>query len=104
MSKPVVPSNQANLDIVEAAEHYFSEGGERLADRFTDALKAAFDVISRHPGIGSPRYAHEIEMEGLRSWKLTGFPYIALYIERGEAIEVIRVLHGARDIPATLVD
>jgi toxin ParE1/3/4 len=104
LSKRVIPSNRANLEIVEAADHYALEGGERLAERFIDALRAAFDTVAKHPGIGSPRYAHELGMEGLRCWKLTTFPYLVLYVEREDRIEVMRVLHGARDIPATLAD
>jgi toxin ParE1/3/4 len=39
---------------------------------------------------------------GLRSRRLIGFPYLAFYVERDDCIEVWRVLHAQRDIPAWL--
>jgi len=30
------------------------------------------------------------------------FPYLAFYVERADHVDVWRVLHGARDIPAWL--
>lgn len=31
-------------------------------------------LLGRQPGIGSPRWAHELGIEGLRCWPLTGYP------------------------------
>jgi toxin ParE1/3/4 len=41
-------------------------------------------------------------MPGLRAWRLSRYPYLVLYVEREEDIEVWRVLHGEREIPAWL--
>lgn len=103
-AKPVIVSHQAQRDIDEAALHYVTEAGEAVALRFADALSAAFGLIGRQPGMGSPRYAHELNMTGLRSWTLKGFPYVLLYMEQSDAIDVWRVLHGRRDIPAWMQD
>lgn len=65
-----------------------------------DALEQAYKHISRHPTSGSPRYAHELNLPGLRSWPLTRYPYLVIYVERADHIDVWRVLHGHRDIPA----
>lgn len=103
-SKPVIPSRRAILDVLEAAGYYEAEAGEAVADRFIAAVHAAFEAIGRVPGIGSPRYAHELGLPELRSWRLKGYPYLVFYIEHEDALDVIRVLHGARDIPATLAE
>ena len=38
------------------------------------------------------------------SWKLKGDPHIVFYIEREDALDVVRVLHEARDMPAALAE
>jgi len=100
--KPVIASRQALRDIDDAVDHYLLEAGVETATRFIGAIEKAFELIAREPGIGSPRYAHELQIPDLRSWGLSAFPYVVLYIVGNGAADVLRVLHGARDIPATL--
>ena len=74
-------------------------GYAQAALGFIDALEQAYAHISRHPATGSPRYAHALDLPGLRCWPLTRYPYLVFYIERAECIDVWRVLHGQRDLP-----
>jgi toxin ParE1/3/4 len=97
--KPVVLRTQAEQDIEEAIEYYVSEGAEQAALAFVDALEQAFTQIERHPAIASPRYAHELDLPGLRHWPVKRFPYLVFYVELDEHIDVWRVLHAQRDIP-----
>ena len=99
-AKPIVLREQVNRDIDDAIPYYLSEGAEQAALGFVDALEQAYSHISRHPTTGSPRYAHELNLPGLRSWPLTRYPHLVFYVERTEYIDVWRVLHGQRDIPA----
>ena len=99
-AKPVVPREQARRDVEDAIAHYLDEGSASAALGFIDALERAFTRIGRHPAIGSPRYAHELSLPGLRAWPLTRHPYLVFYVERPDRIDVWRVLHGRRDIPA----
>jgi len=103
-SKPVIPRELANRDIDEAIAYYLSEGADKAALNFIDALEQAYAHIGRHPASGSPRYAHELNLPGLRFWPLTRYPHLIFYIERAEHIDVWRVLHGLRDIPAWMHD
>lgn len=100
--KPVVPRALARQDIEQAIGYYLSEEAESAALGFIDELERAFAHISRHPATGSTRYAHELELFGLRSWTLKRFPYMVFYVEQPDHIDVWRVLHGMRDIPETL--
>jgi len=43
-------------------------------------------------------------MPGVRSQGLKGFPYLVFYVEQSDHVDVWRVLHGHRDIPALLSD
>lgn len=102
--KPVVPREQANRDVDEAVAYYLEEGAASVALDFIDALEQAYTHIGRHPGTGSPRYAHELDLPGLRSWTLSRYPYLVFYVEGPDYIDVWRVLHGRRDIPAWMQD
>jgi len=102
--RPVVPRELAAQDIDEAIAHYETEGGADLALRFIDALQQGFQRISRNPGVGSPRYAYELGLEGLRVWPLRRFPMLIFYQERADMIDVWRILHAQRDIPSWMVE
>jgi toxin ParE1/3/4 len=99
-AKPVVPRELANTDIEDAIAHYVIEGGTELALRFTEQLESAVRHIAMHPATGSPRYAVELNLPGLRSWPLKKFPYLAFYADCDTHVDVWRLLHWERDIPA----
>ena len=98
--KAVVPREQANRDVDEAIAHYLSEGAAQAALSFIDELERAYTHIGRNPATGSPRYAHELNLPGLRVWPLSRYPHLVFYVERADHIDVWRVLHGQRDVPA----
>ncbi|MBZ8142615.1 plasmid stabilization protein [Rubrivivax gelatinosus] len=98
--KPVVARQQAVEDVAQALGYYMAEGAEAAAAGFVDALEQAYEHIGRHPATGSPRLGHELNLPGLRSWALKRYPYLVFYVEREDHVDVWRVLHGQRDIPA----
>jgi len=100
--KPVVPRDRANQDVDDAITYYLKERAGDATPSLVDALEDAYDLLGRHPAIGSSRYAHELGIPGLRSWSLPRFPYLVFYVEREDHIDVWRVLHGSRDIPASM--
>ena len=99
-AKPVVPREQARQDVEDALAYYMADAAEAAALGFIDALEQAYAHIGRHPATGSPRYAHELNLPGLRSWPLTRYRYLVFYVERSDHVDVWRVLQGQRDIPA----
>lgn len=100
--KPVVLRERARRDVDEAVEHYLAESRPAVALAFIDTLEEAFRRLEAFPATGSPRYARELNIPGLRSWVVGGFPYLVFYVEREADIDVWRVLHAARDVPAWL--
>lgn len=100
--KPVVLRDSARRDVDEAIEHYVADAGPSVAFDFIDAIENASRKIGEQPGAGSPRYAHELDIPGLRFWTTGKFPYLIFYVENEGEIDVWRVLHGARDIPSWL--
>ena len=98
--KPVVLRDRARRDIDEVIEHYLSEAGPAVALDFIDALEDTLRQIGERPASGSPRHGHELDLPGLRFRSVGRFPHLVFYVEREADIDVWRVLHRARDIPA----
>lgn len=103
-AKPVVPREKAQRDIEEAIDHYVREAGVEVALGFVDALEQTYVRISAHPASGSPRYAYELGIAELRSTRIRRFPHLIFYVELPGKIDVWRILHGKRDIPAWLLE
>lgn len=101
---PVIPRRLATQDLRDAAAHYAGEVDPATARRFIDAVEEAFALIARQPGIGSPRYAVELDLPGLRARLVERFPYLIFYFQHTDHIDVLRILHAGRDIPTSLQD
>lgn len=98
--KRIIPRERANRDADEAVDYYLAEAGAKVALGFIDALEQAYRHIARHPATGSIRYGHELDLPGLRCWPLKRYPYLIFFVERDDHIDVWRILHAERDIPA----
>ncbi len=98
-AKPIIPRQQANRDVEEAIDHYLSDAGETVALGFIDSLERAYRHIARHPASGSGRYAHDLNLPGLKFWLMKRYPYLVFYVDGETHIDVWRVLHAERDIP-----
>jgi toxin ParE1/3/4 len=86
-------SLEASRDL-EEIEGYISQDNPDAAARLILLLREKCALLSRQPGMGRDR---SDVLTGLR-----GFPvgnYVIFYQPANEGIEVVRVLHGARDIP-----
>lgn len=88
---------------MEAVDFYLKQAPESALD-FIDVLEQTYLQIQRRPSIGSPRYAHELNLPGLKFWQCKRIPYLVFYVETTQQIDIWRVLHGSRDIPAWLQD
>lgn len=100
--KPVVPRSIARRDMREATIYYARTAGDAVAAGFVQALQTALDVIAHQPGGGSPRLGLMVDRPDVRSWRLTRYPYLVFYRELEDRIEVLRVLHGHRDVASLL--
>ncbi len=99
-AKSVVTRELASRDVEVAIDYYLAENAEQAALDFINALEHAYTHIGRNPATGSPRYAHELNLHGLRFWPLGKFPFLVFYVERPKYVDVWRILHAQRDIAA----
>jgi toxin ParE1/3/4 len=100
--KPVIPRELARRDVEAAVNYYVRVAGPDVALGFIEALQSAYRAVAERPALGSPRYAQELALPGLRSFIMKGFPYLVFYIELEDHIDIWRVLHGRRDIPSRM--
>ena len=100
MTKAVIPRERAKQDAEETIDYYLGESAPDAALNFIDALERAYNHIGRYPASGSSRYGHELNLPGLRFWPLQKYPHLIFYVERSDHVDVWRILHGQRDIPA----
>lgn len=101
--KPIIRRALAERDVQEAVQYFVDQLAPQATLNFVDEVEAALKHIQRHPATGSPRYAHSLNLPGLRFWRCKRFPYLVFYVEQAKCIDVWRVLHGKRDIPSWLL-
>jgi toxin ParE1/3/4 len=95
---PVFRERHAEVDLTEHVLHLLDENPAAAA-RFVDAIEAAFERLSEMPSLGVRRAFRNPRLRGMRMWPVPGFEkYLIFYRVASERVEVIRVLHGARDI------
>lgn len=69
--------------------------------RFFSAVDDAVKKLAEMPGMGRLREFKHPSFQTVRSWPIKGFEnYLIFYQPTARGIEVMRVLHGARDIDA----
>ena len=102
MAKLVRLRQLAAADLEGASEYYRREVGEQTALDFIDAVERAVKRIRRSPHVGSLRFAYELAIPDLRAWQLQRFPYVVFYVVADDEIDVWRILHTRRDVPAAL--
>jgi toxin ParE1/3/4 len=66
------------------------------------ALTDAARLIGAYPGIGRPQPT--LVGERYRIWSLANFPYLLIYDPVRRPPQVLRIVHGARDLPPLLAE
>ena len=71
--------------------------------RFFDSARQTFAKIAQTPSIGKRCEVENPRLAGLRKWAVKGFEnYLIFYLDGAEIVEIVRILHAARDIPTIL--
>ncbi len=89
----IVRSPEAIADL-DAIWVYIAAHDFEAADRIVDQVVAATNRLADYPESGSPRFHIR---SGLRS--ITVGKYIVYYVVEPEKVRLVRVMHGARDVP-----
>jgi toxin ParE1/3/4 len=93
-------TRRARRDVVETA-NFIARDSLDAAMRFFDAVDDAIRKLAEMPGMGRLRDFQNPKFRDVRSWPIKGFEnHLIFYHPTPRGIEVIRVLHGARDVDA----
>lgn len=92
---PIIIKRPLARDDLSEIWDYIADDNERQADTFVDLIDQKLQELARHPNMGRSR--EELD-EGLRSFPVGR--YVIFYRIIPEGIEIIRVLHGSRDLNA----
>jgi len=84
----------AETDILEIWD-YIADDNLAAADRWVDQLGEHFQMLATQPMMGRAR---DELAPGVRSFPFGR--YVVFYVPLDHGIDVVRVLHGARDIDA----
>ncbi|HOX68175.1 MAG TPA: type II toxin-antitoxin system RelE/ParE family toxin [Burkholderiaceae bacterium] len=102
--KQAVLRPQALRDQQGEVRYYRKEGGTHLAVKAAKATNEALDQIEQQPRMGSPALGKLLGIPGLRTWRVGTFPLLWCYFERGDHLDVVRLLGERQDIIAILGD
>lgn len=96
----VVKRETAKRDLIDHADFIADESPE-AAMRFLAAAEQSFKQLAEMPALGTPYNAIAPVLKDIRRFRVKGFDnYLIFYFPLKDGIEVVRVLHGARDIEA----
>lgn len=100
----IIKTPRARQDTADIATYLYSaDPASDASERFLTATENAFARLAAMPGVGVAYSSTPSRHAGLRRWPVPGFRnYLIFYHVVGDDIEIVRVLHGARDIAAAL--
>ena len=99
MSLPRLQFREASVaDLLQAHDYLEEQATSALADRFLMAVERTGEQIRRYSAAGSLFSPRLTSLAGLRWWPIAEFPrYLIYYRVESGLIDIVRVLHGARD-------
>jgi toxin ParE1/3/4 len=102
MARRLVRKRAAELDLADQVERIAREQ-PAAARRYLLAVERAFDRLLEMPEMGVRRTFRHPKLAGLRMWPVPGFKnFLIFYRVTPRCVEIVRILHGTRDIPRVL--
>jgi toxin ParE1/3/4 len=94
---------KADQDLDDQAYYLATQAGPDLGRHFLLAAHETFGLLAAQPQMGwRPRLKHP-DLTSLRVFPLSGFEkMLVLYRPRPDGVEILRVLHGSRNLLALL--
>jgi len=95
MSLTVWYAPAARLDINECVE-YFENRDRSVADRFLESVKKTVEMLCSNPELGE-RFRRDLTGTIRRRSLLKFTNYLIFYRREDSTLQVLRIIHGARD-------
>lgn len=84
----------ASRDLTQICDYLSKEDSHATARRIAILIHERVHTLADFPELGRPG-----RKAGTRELIMTGLPYLPIYRLQGEAIEILRILHGAQVWP-----
>ncbi|MBN1444317.1 MAG: type II toxin-antitoxin system RelE/ParE family toxin [Planctomycetes bacterium] len=85
----------------DGAKYYAQRASLDVALRFLRAVQVAYEFICENPHAAPHGKFRSPLLEGVRRWRVPGFENHLVFCRvDADGVEILRVLHGARDIDA----
>ena len=91
----------ARRELIEAIR-WIAADSPRAARALRDGVAAVARLIGEHPTAGAAR--PDIVSEPYRMLVVRGFPYLVVSNPERRPPSIVRIVHGARDLPEVLKD
>jgi toxin ParE1/3/4 len=99
MSRKLTIRNRATQDLRQQANYILSNVSVIAAENFLELAEATFAQILIVPRIGKSVDFVSDRMGEVRQWRIKNFrDYLVFYRVQDEQLEILRVLHGSRDL------
>jgi toxin ParE1/3/4 len=92
-------ASAAVIDLEDIWDYYAIElQVPDVADSIATEIFDAFEKLAQTPGLG--HFCTDLATKPVRFWKVRD--YLIIYRGEKQPIEIVRILHGARDVQAVL--
>lgn len=90
---------KADEDLEQQAFYFAEQANAELGHRFLVAAHETFTLLARHPHLGWHARLQIPELASLRVFPVLGFRRVLVFYRLGEeSVEILRVVHGSRDL------
>lgn len=93
-----IVSPQAERDLDAIKLFLVREADVRVTRHVIRGLREGMETVGKSPGIGHSR--QDLTELPLKFWRV--FSYLVVYDASASPIQIVRILHGARDIQTAL--
>jgi toxin ParE1/3/4 len=104
MNRTLTVRNRATQDVRKQANYILVNGNRTAAEFYLEMVELTFGQLVNVPGMGKiVSFVPDKQMGEIRQWRVKEFTdYLIFYRVDINCVEVLRVLHGARDLPDIL--
>ena len=96
---------RADQDLDEHSYYLAKEANPEVGHRFLVAAHETFALLATQPEMGWRFRLKHPRLESLRVFRISGFEkMLVLYLPLESGVEIVRVIHGSRNLLALLHD
>ena len=92
---------KADHDLQDQAFYLATEGSPTVGHRFLVSAHKTFSLLATQPRLGWSAHLNVTELKSLRVFRVSGFEkMLVLYRPLSGGVEILRVIHGSRNLLA----